>query len=159
MANLFKQFLQLLKALDEYKVEYILIGGVAVIIHGLARLTRDIDLFIKPTVPNIQQLKGALNSIYHDRTIEEITIDDLQNYSVIRYGMPNGFYIDMMTRLGEAFSFDDLKYEIVEYKATKIRIATLESLYDLKKNSPREKDKMDASFLMEIIGKNIQKNS
>lgn len=141
----------LLKALDDYKVEYILIGGVAVIIHGFERLTRDIDLFIKQTAPNIQQLKDALNSLYHDKTIEEITIDELQNYPIIRYGTPNGFYIDIMTRLGEAFSFDDLRYEIIEYQGIKIKIATPESLYNLKKDTLREKDKMDASFLKQII--------
>jgi len=151
MTNQFKEFLLLLKALDENEVEYILIGGVAVILHGLERLTRDIDLFVKQTAPNIQQLKDALNSLYHDKTIEEITIDELQNYPVIRYGTPKGFYIDIMTRLGEAFSFDDLRYEIVEYQGIKIRIATPESLYNLKKDSLREKDKMDASFLKEII--------
>ena len=158
MTNQFKEFLLLLKALDEYKVEYILIGGVAVILYGLERLTRDIDLFVKNTEPNIKQLKEALNFLYHDKAIDEITVDELKKYPVIRYGTPNGFYIDMMNRLGEAFSFDDLRYEIVEYQGVKIKIATPETLYNLKKNTLRDKDKMDAFFLKELISNKHSNN-
>lgn len=151
MTNQFKEFLILLKALDKNNVEYILIGGVAVIIHGMERLTRDIDLFIRMTPENIENLKTALDSLYHDKSIEEITKDELENYPVIRYGTPNGFYIDIMASLGEAISYNELEYETTEFQGIKIKVATIESLYNLKKDTLREKDKMDAIFLKEII--------
>jgi predicted nucleotidyltransferase len=152
MTNQFKEFLSLLTALDEKNVEYILIGGVAVIIHGLERLTRDIDILIKLSHDNVKNLIDALNSLYKDESIDEITYNELQKYSVIRYGTPKGFYIDIIARLGEAVSFDDLKYEITEYHGVNIKIATPESLLNLKKNSMRERDKMDVSFLRKIKG-------
>ena len=96
MSNQFKNFLSVLKALDNHKVDYLLIGGVAVILHGLERLTRDIDIFIKLIPQNIENLRTALNSVFNDDSIEEITLNELQNYPVIRYGTPNGFYIDLM---------------------------------------------------------------
>ncbi|MFO7889483.1 MAG: hypothetical protein R6V04_04010 [bacterium] len=71
----------------------------------------------------------------------------MQNYPVIRYDTQKGFYIDLMTRLKEAFSFENLKYEIIESQGIKNKIATPESLYDLKKNTFREKDKMDVLCL------------
>ncbi len=40
----FAGFLAVFEALDRQEVEYILIGEVAVILHGLERLTRDIDI-------------------------------------------------------------------------------------------------------------------
>jgi len=140
-----------LKALDEHNVDYVLIGGVAVILHGMERLTRDIDLFIKMVSKNIENLKKALISVFNDTSIEEITLNELQNYPVIRYGTPNGFYIDIMSRLGEAVSFKDLEYEIIEYQDVKVKIATPEMLYSLKKDSLRYRDKIDAQFLKEII--------
>ncbi len=141
----------MLKALDEHNVDYVLIGGVAVILHGMERLTRDIDLFIKMVSKNIENLKKALISVFNDTSIEEITLNELQNYPVIRYGTPNGFYIDIMSRLGEAVSFKDLEYEIIEYQDVKVKIATPEMLYSLKKDSLRYRDKIDAQFLKEII--------
>jgi hypothetical protein len=130
---------------------------VAVILHGLERLTRDIDIFIKPDPENIDNLKRALHSIFDDQSINEITAEELQKYAVIRYGTPDGFYIDIMTKLGEAFSFQDLEYEIIEYKGIKIRLATPGILYKMKKDTVRFQDKIDALFLQEIIGKQKSK--
>lgn len=47
MNNYLKNFLRVLDALDKEQVQYILVGGVAVILHGIERLTRDIDLRYK----------------------------------------------------------------------------------------------------------------
>jgi hypothetical protein len=151
VANQFKNFLLVLKAFDKHNVDYVLIGGVAVILHGLERLTRDIDLFIKMTPKNIENVRNALSSVFRDTSIEDITLKELQDYPVIRYGTPNGFYIDIITQLGEAISFEDLEFEIIEYHGVKIRIAKPEILYNLKKDTLRDKDKMDVQFLKEII--------
>lgn len=42
-----ESFRAVLKALHEHDVEYILIGGVAVIFHGVSRVTKDLDIFVK----------------------------------------------------------------------------------------------------------------
>ncbi|MCX6580795.1 MAG: hypothetical protein NT166_11510 [Candidatus Aminicenantes bacterium] len=43
----FENFLEVLKELWQEKVEYDLIGGFAVIIHGMPRVTQDLDIFVK----------------------------------------------------------------------------------------------------------------
>ncbi|MBN2091162.1 nucleotidyltransferase [candidate division KSB1 bacterium] len=151
MNNQFNEFLKLLKALEAHQVEYVLIGGVAVIIHGMERLTRDIGLFIQNTPANIRNLQKALQSLYHDDSINEITVSELEMYSVIRYGTPGDFYIDIITRLGEAIAFEEIKYEIIEYEGIGVKIASPESLYLMKKNTYREKDKLDIIFLQELM--------
>ncbi|HDL17518.1 MAG TPA: hypothetical protein ENH29_00520 [Bacteroidetes bacterium] len=151
MSNQFDEFIRVIKVLEEKNVEYVLIGGVAMVLHGLERLTRDIDIFINPSKKNISNLQKALNSIFHDKSIEEITLDEFANYSVIRYGTPNGFNIDLVSQLGEAVTFNDLAWESIDYREIIIKIATPETLYNLKKNTLRDKDKMDILFLKEII--------
>jgi hypothetical protein len=37
-------FLRLLRLLTEYEVAFIIIGGVAAVIHGSSRLTQDLDI-------------------------------------------------------------------------------------------------------------------
>jgi hypothetical protein len=158
MADQFKDFMHLLKALDKQKVEYILIGGVAVILHGLERLTRYIDIFVKMDSENIKKLRKALYMVFKDSAIEEIILNALRNYPVIRYGTPNGFSVDIMTPLGEVIVYEDLEYEVIEYQGIKIRIGTPETLYNLKKNTVRYKDKVDAVFLKELIkGKKVNR--
>ncbi len=151
MPDYFYKFLQILKALDKYKVDYILIGGVAVILHGLERLTRDIDLFVKNEVKNIERLRQALSSVFKDASIEEITLEELQKYPVIRYGTPSSFYIDIMMKLGEKITFDNLEYEIIEHQGVRIKIATPETLVYLKNETLRDKDKIDAFYLKELL--------
>ncbi len=75
----------------------------------------------------------------------------LQNYPVVRYGAPNGLCIDLIVQLGEAVVYRELEYEMTEFRGTKIRLATPETLYRLKKDTVRDKDRMDALFLKELI--------
>lgn len=151
MADQFGQFIAVLKAFEEFEVDYVLIGGVAVVLQGMERLTRDIDIFVKMEPENIDRLRRALRATFDDPSIEEITLKELNDYPVIRYGTPAGFYIDIMSRLGEMATYDDLEFESITFQDTKINIATPETLYRLKKDTIRDKDKIDAEFLRELI--------
>ena len=147
----FQEFLKVLKAMEDEGVEYILIGGFAVILHGLPRFTIDMDFFMKMAEKNVQRLRQALFSVFGDSDIEEITFDELSKYPVIRYGTPNGFHIDIMAQLGASATYEDLEYEIMEVHGQKIRVATAETLLKLKEGSIRPEDKGDALFLKELI--------
>jgi hypothetical protein len=127
------------------------IGGVAMISHGLPRLTRDLNLILKMTEENIEKLREALMSIYVDSSIEEITLTELNKYSVIRYGTPDNFYLDLMARIGEAADFGSLNKETREIEGVSMVLATAESMLDLKKNTMRPEDKRDADFLIRLI--------
>ena len=53
----FEKFLLLLRALEQYNVDYALVGGLALNLHGIVRATEDIDLFIRPEPANVDQMK------------------------------------------------------------------------------------------------------
>jgi hypothetical protein len=55
----FKEFIQ---CLNSSRVEYLLIGGWAVALHGHPRLTKDIDFLISIDNSNLEKLENALNS-------------------------------------------------------------------------------------------------
>ena len=57
----FQDFLKVLKAME---VEYILIGGFAVILHGQPRFTMDMDFFIQMVEQNVHKLRKALYSTF-----------------------------------------------------------------------------------------------
>ena len=83
MADQFRDFMAVLNAFDKHEVDYILIGGVAIILHGMERLTRDVDIFVKMNAENIDKLREALHSIFDDTSIDEITLEELNKYPVI----------------------------------------------------------------------------
>ena len=119
----------------------------------MARFTQDIDLFVKLQEDNILKLQKALYSVFRDESIYEITFSELQNYPVIRYGSDEEFYIDILSKIGTAFSFESLKFEELEIEGHKIKIATPETLYKLKENTYRSVDQNDLIFLKELINK------
>ncbi len=50
-------------SLDAQKVEYVVIGGIAVQVHGHVRMTNDIDLIPSPDPANLERLAQALNDL------------------------------------------------------------------------------------------------
>ena len=145
--DLFEKFINVITAFEDNNVEYKLIGDFAVVLHGFPRLTQDIDIFIRPEKNNIDNLKTALKQVFDDPAIEEITPEELNRYPVIRYGTPDGFNIDLIAKIGEVFSFDDVICEKRIIDGQSIKIATTESLIKLKENTMRDVDSIDLQFL------------
>lgn len=52
--------------LNKAEVEYVVIGGVALVAHGSARVTFDLDICYKCTKENVERLCNAL-APYHPR--------------------------------------------------------------------------------------------
>jgi hypothetical protein len=58
-------------------------------------------------------------------------------------------YFDILTRLGEAASFETVEAEIKEVEGTRVNVATPAALYRLKKGTIRSEDHQDAAALRE----------
>jgi predicted nucleotidyltransferase len=149
--NLFKKFFDVLDILEKEKVEYVLIGGFAMVLYGMPRVTQDLDLFVKMKKENIEKLQKALFILLKDKNVFEITDSELKEYNVIRFGTEEGYYIDLLSKLGEAFSYEDLEFNEVNIEGHNIKIATLETLYKLKEKTFRAIDKNDLIFLRRLI--------
>ena len=145
--------LKVCKKFNQAGVEYVIGGGFAVILHGMPRLTNDIDFFVSPSKENVKRIKIALKEIFNDISIEEIKPTDIQKYSIIRYGTPEGFYLDFIGKVGEAFRFSDIKkgIEWIEIENIKIPVCNVEMLLKLKEKSLRPIDQQDVIFLKEKL--------
>lgn len=147
----FDQFLAVLRAFARERVEYVLVGGVAVNIHGIVRTTEDIDFFVRPTDENVARIRAALRSIWPDPHIDEITAADLAGeFPTIRYGPPTGdVLIDLLAGIGTTWRFEDLDSEVREFGAVQVRIATPQTLVRMKAGTARPRDHADAELLRE----------
>jgi hypothetical protein len=86
------------------------------------RATEGIDVFVRPEPENVEKLKAALRSLWDDPEIEGIRVQDFGDYPTLRYGPPEeDLVIDVLTRLGTAFSFDDLEWERVSIEGVAVR--------------------------------------
>lgn len=62
MANIFNEhFRDFIQALNHNDVEYVLVGGMAVILHGYVRGTGDMDVWVNKTKDNYKRLVKAFN--------------------------------------------------------------------------------------------------
>ena len=149
--NLFQKFLAVFKAFDREQVDYVLIGGFAVILYGFPRLTQDLDILVNINHDNIKKIQKSLYDLFQDESVYEITIDELNKYAVIRYGSPEGFHVDIMAKVGEIADFNTVESRIIQVENVPICIATPESLFNMKKDSIRPEDQRDIEFLKEYI--------
>lgn len=150
----FDQARALLAAFEREQVRCVLIGSMAMAAHGLVRATRDIDFFVAPDHENVERLKRALHSVFDDDSIDEIDSGDLAGaYPVIQYGPPEGgFTIDFVARLGDAFAYTDVEAEDVVVDGIRVRVATPRMLYEMKRDTVRPQDRVDAENLRERFG-------
>lgn len=145
---------RLLAALEQQGVHYAIFGAVALNLHGLARFTADLDLFIEPTPENVARLKNALKAVVDDPAIDEISAEDLLgDYPAVQYNPPDAtFHIDILTRLGSAYAFADLQVERVAFADLTVTVVTPQTLYEMKRDTVRLKDKADAHALKQRFG-------
>lgn len=143
----------LFTALRAEQVDYVLVGALALDVLGIGRLTEDIDLFVRPTADNVERLQRALHRVWQDPAIAEITAEDLAGeYPAVQYVAPDGTPIDILSRLGEAFEFADLAATVYRYGDVDVNVATPETLYRMKRDTVRLRDKADAQTLKEKFG-------
>jgi hypothetical protein len=144
------EILRVLRAFETAGLEYVLIGATAMGFHGIVRATEDIDLFVRATPENIERLRAALRAAYDgDPNVDEIRAEDLLGeYPSVRYYPPSGdLYFDILTRLGEAASFETVASEEIEIEGIRVRVATPSALYRLKRGTVRPLDHQDAAAI------------
>lgn len=141
--------LQVAAALEHEGVRYALFGAMAMAVHGVDRATRDLDLFVMADADNIARLRRALHAVYHDPEIELITAEDLGgDYPAIQYGPPEvDFTIDLVSRLGDAYTFEDLETTVVDVAGQAVTVVTPATLYEMKRDTVRGRDHDDAERL------------
>ena len=144
--------LELMTFLYKNQVEYLIVGGQAVIYYGHVRLTGDIDLFYNQTEKNVGKLYNALLKFWNNDIPGIQNKKNLMEKNVIfQFGViPNR--IDLISKI-EAVNFADAwqKREIVTINTGKeiveVCFIDIENLIKNKEALNRGRDKEDIKFL------------
>jgi hypothetical protein len=151
MGNIFNDdFRDFITALNEESVEYILVGGYAVILHGYNRTTGDLDIWVNPTRENFYKLMKACNAFgLPAETIEEKDFLSLSEVDVFTFGRPP-VSIDIMTQVkGLQFAQAIKQAEVYETESLQVMLINYEDLLITKKAAGRYKDLDDIAHLQE----------
>lgn len=148
---------KIIETLKQHKVQYTLVGGYAVALHGAVRGTVDIDLVIALNKRSFQQTEKALNDIGLKSKLP-VSADDVFNF--------REEYIEKRNLIAWSFMNPDNPLEIVDiiitedakqmkstiktFNGTKIKIAAINDLIRMKKKSGRKQDIEDIKALEKL---------
>lgn len=139
----FKEFVELL---NKHEVEYLVVGGYALGIHGYPRYTGDLDVWVNPTIENARKMVNVMDEFgFSSMGLTEKVFS--KNGNVIQMGYPP-FRIDVLTK-PDGVTFDECyKNKIfVDYQGLKISVIGFEDFKKNKKASGRPKDMQDLDNL------------
>ena len=137
----------LARALNESGARWVLIGGMAVILHGGYHVTEDADLAFARVKANLDAVKAALETIQARPLRAPETGDYPLDYSILMAPFMHlksaAGNVDLINRLPGIDSFDGLyeRSELFEVQGVKIRVASIDDLIAIKSNSDRPKDR------------------
>ena len=134
----------LLRLLNVHKVEFVVIGATAFPIHGYARATLDIDMFVHPEPQNASRLFEALKDFGYD--VSDITLEDLLTRKVlIRQYLVETDIHPFVTGI----TFDQVWENRVRgtYGNEEVFYASLDDLIIMKEAAGRPKDLEDLKVL------------
>lgn len=149
MGNIFNQdFRDFLKILNDLSVEYVLVGGYAVILHGYRRTTGDLDIWVNSTRENYFKLRNAFlefglpTTHFSEKNFLENDLIDVFTYGVAPVS------IDIMKKVkGLEFARAFETSKIFMEEELPIRFISYDQLIEAKKASGRYKDLDDLEKL------------
>lgn len=157
-------YLPLFKALNDADVQYIVVGGLATVLHGYARFTADIDLVINL---NQQEAEKAINAItsmglkprlpvdpvkFTDAATRESWITD-KNMLVFSFFDPDNPLMVLDVFVREPFPFQDMAKRAInmDIGGISVPVCAINDLIAMKQLAGRPKDLEDIKYLQGLL--------
>ncbi len=152
-----EQLNQILERLNGAGVEYVLVGGLAAVFHGVPLVTRDIDICLPITRVNLTRLERALADLHpvHRETPQRLPFSVAADFP---RGLKN-IYLrtdwGVLDCLGEIKGVGDFaavgrRSQLVHLPIGACRILTLDALIDAKSALDRPQDRLALIHLKQI---------
>jgi hypothetical protein len=148
MAELPRDFADLLIELCEAKAEFLLVGGWAVVLYGHVRATDDMDLFVRPSRANSERVFAALEDFGAPLRAHGVTPEHFaKEGDAYRFGIAP-LKVEVLTQIS-GVSFDEaLKGSgAFELEGHQVPYIGREALIRNKKSAGRHKDLADVEEL------------
>ncbi|HPV43027.1 MAG TPA: hypothetical protein PKX40_17755 [Spirochaetota bacterium] len=159
---------EIITTLNDNSVDYIICGGVALVLHGVERMTMDLDLSVGMDEGNLRRFLHAMRKLglaprapvpaesILDGEKRRAMVDEKNAVVFSFFDTKNPFrQVDVF--ITDRFSYEKLKdhAETMSVGPMKIRLVSKKKLLEMKKaiNPPRDKDLFDIRLLEKIIEK------
>jgi predicted nucleotidyltransferase len=141
----------MLLALNDAKVEYLLVGAYALAAHGNPRATGDIAFWIRADEENAMRVWNAL--VAFGAPTYQITISELSTPDVVFQIGVAPQRIDILTSISGVEFIEAWKSRmVVEIEGMKVPVIGLHDLLVNKTSSGRDKDSADVPTIRRLLG-------
>ncbi|MBI2524145.1 hypothetical protein HYW11_02955 [Candidatus Peregrinibacteria bacterium] len=156
---------EIFQALNDAGIRYLVVGGVAVNLHGYSRFTGDLDLLLALEGSNldrmgtlmeergfIQRLPVNVRLLSDQEQVQKWLVEKgLTAYTFVHARLPQ-LAIDILA--GESLKFDvyDERKTTISSWGFPIPVIAIDDLIGMKKNANRDKDVQDIAALLELKG-------
>jgi hypothetical protein len=139
------QLKDVFESLQKHNVHYVVIGGIAAVLHGVPRATFDLDILINPTPENGQKLLDALTDAKLGTALL-VSAEELLAHEITIF--KDRVRIDVQT-ITPGLRFEDAwkNREEMEYQGQLFYVVSREDLIASKKAAGREIDLEDVRLL------------
>ena len=157
-------FLAEIDALNASGVDFVTVGGVAVILHGHGRNTLDLDIIVRFDRRNVHALVSCLRGMgYHPKTPvdPELLADEnarrdwkSRNMVALAFFNRDRPYVIIDVFIDHPIDYDELVKQAVTKKGEdgrSVRICSIQHLIQLKTDASRPKDLLDIEALQIIL--------
>lgn len=141
-----RDFVEMLSALSDAEAEYLVVGAHALAVHGQARATGDLDIWVRPTPENAERVWSALARF--GAPLDRLSREDLNEPDLVfQIGVPPR-RIDLMTSVtGVAFEEAWVDRVDVDVDGMDVPFIGKNALIRNKRATGRPKDLLDADEL------------
>jgi len=153
------RFKQIISALNDAGAEYVIVGGIATILHGYVRTTLDVDMIVAFDARNLDRLSTALQQVQYVPRMgvdprglaDEATRESWRQRNMVVFSFVSlhnpPVLVDVFVH--HPIPFEELARDSIwkDYYGVKVRICSLEHLLHLKRLSGRPKDLDDIESL------------
>jgi len=154
---------QVVEMLDQAAIDYVVVGGLAVALHGYQRLTMDVDIVLAMTPDNLRRFidsarKAGLSPVIPvelDALADPELIDRwYREKGMLAFGLRGSDLmtpvIDVLVRPVVPFSALLRDARLVNVGTLKVPIASIDHLIAMKTGTGRSKDAIDIEELRKI---------
>lgn len=145
---------KIIDKLNKARLRYVLVGGAALIIHGLPRSTLDIDIYVparEDILNKLFQIAASLGLKSGQKAI--LNISHLPKMFVnqwVCFSYKGQDILDVFLASENEFKKLHNKSELKKDKKISIRVACLDDIASMKKRSARSADLADLTLIKEV---------
>jgi hypothetical protein len=141
-------------ALRDRRVDYVTVGGIAVIAHGVVRATVDVDIVPSPASENLARLARAIESLAgapSGAPETPVTPELLARDANMRFDTPAG-PLDVLCAEPYRRLYADLRARalVVDLDGVEIVVVSRNDLIRLKAGTGRDRDVLDIGDLLAL---------